>query len=97
MYEVRGGSELFNGRNNGVREALSWLKAKYGGVTMEIEIDCMSKTTMPLNSYFAILIQDCKFLVRNFTSLSLSAVRKSTNQVAHVLVRASGAMFGLVE
>ncbi|KAJ9183789.1 hypothetical protein P3X46_007599 [Hevea brasiliensis] len=85
-----------------VREALSWVKGRLFNMPLVMEMDClMVKQALNCilhdNSYFATLIHDCKFLVRDVASLSFSFVKKSANQVAHVLVRATDSMSGLAK
>ncbi|KAJ9189513.1 hypothetical protein P3X46_000796 [Hevea brasiliensis] len=86
----------------GVREALSWVKGRLFNTPLVMEMDClMVKQALDRilhdNSYFATLIHDCKFLVKDVASLSFSFVKKSTNQVAHMLARAIGSIFGLAK
>ncbi|KAJ9174183.1 hypothetical protein P3X46_017238 [Hevea brasiliensis] len=85
-----------------VREALSWVKGRLFNTPLVMEMDClMVKQALDRilhdNSYFATLIHDCKFLVRDVASLSFSFVKKSANQVAHMLARATGFTSGLAE
>ncbi|XP_075091985.1 uncharacterized protein LOC142172111 [Nicotiana tabacum] len=85
-----------------VREALSWLKMQHHKSPITIEMDCLlAKQALERsdngNSYFDIIVQDCKVLMCDFTSISLSFVKRSANQCAHMLVRAASSMSDAME
>ena len=78
----------------GVREALSWLKELFNRTMFVVETDnLLVKQTLEENlvnySYFDSLVCDCKTLIKELPFLSLSVVKKSANQVAICLARAS--------
>ncbi|CAI9782599.1 unnamed protein product [Fraxinus pennsylvanica] len=85
----------------GVREALSWIKAKFPEV-QTIEMDALLVYNALLNdeednSYFGILIDECRFLAKELSNLKFSWVRRSTNQVAHTLAKAASSSHVNVE
>ncbi|KAK4723288.1 hypothetical protein R3W88_026067 [Solanum pinnatisectum] len=104
------GKTLFLGRDVspllaeiiGVREALSWLKERFSRTRLVVETDnLLVKQALEENlvnySYFDSLVFDCKTLIKELHFLSLSVVKKSANQVAHYLAKASISMPGSIE
>uniref|UniRef100_M1BW39 Potassium channel n=1 Tax=Solanum tuberosum TaxID=4113 RepID=M1BW39_SOLTU len=86
----------------GVYEALSWLKERFSRTRLVVETDnLLVKQALEENlvnySYFDSLVFDCKTLIQELPFLSLSAVKKLTNQVAHCLASASVSMSGSLE
>ncbi|KAK4733221.1 hypothetical protein R3W88_007482 [Solanum pinnatisectum] len=86
----------------GVREAISWLKEQFSRTRLVVETDnLLVKQALEENlvnySYFDSLVFDCKTLIKELPFLSLSAVKKSANQVAHCLARAFISMSGSME
>lgn len=77
----------------GVREALSWIKQKLWKKVI-IETDCLAvvqsvRSSISMMSYFGGLINECKRLLEESSNVSLIFVRRSANNVAHYLARAS--------
>ncbi|VFQ59793.1 unnamed protein product [Cuscuta campestris] len=86
----------------GVREALSWLKGIFRDRIITLEMDNQTlyfalQEREENFSYFSGLVFDCKTLMSEFYSVSLSFVRRSANEVAHLLARASDFMHDLLE
>ncbi|VFQ68446.1 unnamed protein product [Cuscuta campestris] len=80
----------------GLREALRWLRLPVGQMNLSVEIDSevvlkaiQEDIETHSHSYFLDIISDCKIVMRDFVSLTLSVVKRSANQVAHMLARAS--------
>ena len=76
------------------REALSWLKS-LGLNRVILEYDAQLVIQSILNpkvdvSYFGSLINDCRFLAKDLGECSFAFVKRSANQVTHVLARAVG-------
>nr|XP_016455041.1 PREDICTED: uncharacterized protein LOC107779186 [Nicotiana tabacum] len=106
---VRGFSTLLGASHDAViaeiltvREALSWLKMQHHRSPITIEMDCLlAKQALERsdsgNSYFDIIVQDCKELMRDFTSISLYFVKRSAKQRAHMLARAASSMSDAME
>ncbi|XP_062086997.1 uncharacterized protein LOC133793717 [Humulus lupulus] len=77
----------------GMREALSWIKKKsWDKVT--IETDCLTvvqalRCSISMDSYFGSLITECKGLWSDVKNIKILFVKRSANNVAHALARAS--------
>ncbi|CAI9771666.1 unnamed protein product [Fraxinus pennsylvanica] len=85
----------------GVREALSWIKAKFPEV-QTIEMDALLvysalQNVEEDNTYFGLLISEYRLLARELSNLKFSWVRRSTNQVAHTLAKATSSSHVNVE
>ncbi|KAL2493724.1 uncharacterized protein Fot_37481 [Forsythia ovata] len=108
---VRGGhcgSLLSNSSNSilifwtlGVREALYWIKSKFPEVRT-IEMDTLLVHSALHNdggdnSYFGILIEECRFLARDLPNLKFNWVRRSANQVAHTLAKTASSLHGVAD
>ena len=81
------------------REALNWLK-EVGRSLVLLESDALLvinviKHCKVDNACFGLIIVDCFSLLKEIPNYSVSFVRRSANQVAHVLGRTSVSMFGL--
>ena len=79
------------------REALSWLKS-LGLNKVILESDAQFVIQSILNpkvdvSYFGSLINDCRSLAKDLGECSFVFVKRSANQVAHVLAKAIGSEF----
>ncbi|KAM3340489.1 hypothetical protein P3S68_030360 [Capsicum galapagoense] len=86
----------------GVREALTWLKERFSTTKLIVETDnLLVKQAVEENlvnySYFDSLVFDCKTLFKELSSFPLSSIKKSANQVAHCLARASASVSGSME
>ncbi|KAJ8767776.1 hypothetical protein K2173_020716 [Erythroxylum novogranatense] len=78
------------------REALSWIKS-LSFFPICVETDCLIvsqflESTHIFSSYFSVIIQDCKALLHELSSVSFAFVRKPANQVAHTIARAANSM-----
>ncbi|CAI9769873.1 unnamed protein product [Fraxinus pennsylvanica] len=85
----------------GVREALSWIKAKFPEV-QTIEMDALLvynalQNDEEDNSYFGILIDECHLFVRELSNLKFSWVQRSAKQLAHTLAKAASSLHVNVE
>ena len=81
------------------REALSWLKeVGMSSVLLEsnafVVVNAIKHCKVD-DTCFGLISADCISLLKEIQNCSVSFVRKSTNQVAHVLYRASVSMSGL--
>ena len=81
------------------REALSWLK-EVGMSIVLLELGAFIvinaiKHCKVDDACFDLVIMNCISLPKQIPNCSASFVRRSVNQVAHVLARASVSMFGL--
>ncbi|XP_059294595.1 uncharacterized protein LOC132047589 [Lycium ferocissimum] len=88
--------------HTGVREALTWLNERFSTTRLIVETDnLLVKQALEGDlvnySYFDALVFYCKTLLKELPFFSLSSVKKSTNQVAHCLARASASMSGSME
>ncbi|XP_062100181.1 uncharacterized protein LOC133806062 [Humulus lupulus] len=77
----------------GVREALSWIK-KRSWQQVEIETDSLLvvqalRISTSMASYFGVVIDECKALWKELVSVSIYFVKRSANEVAHALAKAS--------
>uniref|UniRef100_A0A803PJ82 Reverse transcriptase domain-containing protein n=1 Tax=Cannabis sativa TaxID=3483 RepID=A0A803PJ82_CANSA len=77
----------------GVREALSWIKAK-GWQQVTLESDCLLviqaiRSPMRMISSFGSVIQECKALLLELGNVLIYFVKRSANSVAHSFARAS--------
>ena len=78
------------------REALSWLKSlNISKVIVESDalqvINCLNGDHSD-KSYFGNIIDDCKILSKDLGVCLFKFVRRSANQVAHTLAKATGSM-----
>lgn len=84
----------------GLREALSWIKMKQmSNVIVEMDAQIIVKAMhnyASSASYLGLVIDDCKDISRSITNLCVVFVKRSANQVAHLLARVSGSMSGLM-
>lgn len=79
----------------GVREALSWTKES-NHQNVVIETDCLvvvqaMRASDLLSSYFGVLIKECKSMIHDLSSSSVSVrfVKRSANKVADFLAKAT--------
>nr|GMD61733.1 uncharacterized protein LOC109192125 [Ipomoea batatas] len=77
-----------------VKEALSWMRA-HGYTDFILESDslnfCSSYNSNLLDlSYVGLLVKQCRCIASDIGNVSVHHVRRSANQVAHVLARATG-------
>ncbi|XP_062100043.1 uncharacterized protein LOC133805913 [Humulus lupulus] len=77
----------------GVREALSWIKRKNWNHVL-IETDCLTviqalRSRVKMDSYFGSVISECKSLWSALNLVDLLFVKRSANNVAHAIGRAS--------
>ena len=75
------------------REALSWLKSLgLNKVILEFDAQLVIQSILGSKvdgSYFGSLIDDCRFLAKDLDECLFVFVKRSTNQIAHVLARAT--------
>ncbi|XP_062104232.1 uncharacterized protein LOC133815403 [Humulus lupulus] len=79
----------------GIKEALSWIKAK-GWRNVMVESDSLVsiqaiRSSTPLLSYFGRIIQDCRQIFSELQncSVSLNFVKRSANAVAHCIAKST--------
>ncbi|KAL8104572.1 hypothetical protein AgCh_028691 [Apium graveolens] len=76
-----------------IKEALSWIDVmQWPHVT--VESDCLVviqaiRSNTPMRSYFGVIIEECRSLLKRFHKVSLFFVKRSANMVAHQLARES--------
>ncbi|XP_062102834.1 uncharacterized protein LOC133812999 [Humulus lupulus] len=80
----------------GVREALSWIK-KRSWQQVEIETDSLLvvqalRSSTSMASYFGVVTDECKALWKELVSVSIYFVKRSTNEAAHALAKASSTL-----
>ncbi|CAI9773810.1 unnamed protein product [Fraxinus pennsylvanica] len=101
IIPVRGITDPLIAEALGVREALSWLKVRFPAVQI-IEMDsllvynALQKYEVD-NSYFGLLIEECRFLALDMPNVKFSWVRRSANQVAHTLAKAASSFHDTIE
>lgn len=83
----------------GIQEALSWLKVS-GLQNVQVEIDSLllaSSLKRPSadSPYFQLIIDDYKTLLVDLNSVHVNFVRRSANQAAHMLAKATGFSTGM--
>ncbi|XP_073137676.1 uncharacterized protein [Henckelia pumila] len=83
-----------------IREALSWLKNfNFFSIIVEsdslVVIDALNHSVAD-RSPFGLLIEDCKLLAQGVASCTFVFTRRSANQAAHALAKATGSMPDLV-
>ncbi|XP_062104835.1 uncharacterized protein LOC133816262 [Humulus lupulus] len=81
------------GEAMGVREALSWIKRK-NWVQVLLETDSILvvqalRSSCSLPSYFGRVIDECKELLNNMSSVLINFVKRSANGAAHALAKES--------
>ncbi|KAM6553256.1 hypothetical protein CsatB_014018 [Cannabis sativa] len=84
----------------GVKEALSWIKAK-DWKEVVIESDSLTvvqalRSSLPMVSYFESVISDCKMMINDLRDVNVNFIRRSASSVAHFLARASYLVVGRV-
>ncbi|XP_060966562.1 uncharacterized protein LOC133034985 [Cannabis sativa] len=77
----------------GVKEALSWLKAK-GWSTIEVETDSLLTvqaifSKQQISYVFGLITNDCKILLSSSPNASLRFIKRSAYRVAHFVARRS--------
>ncbi|KAL2504532.1 RNase H domain-containing protein [Abeliophyllum distichum] len=85
----------------GVREALSWIKTKFPEV-QTIEMDTLLvhnalQNDGVDNSYFGILIEECRVLARELPNLEFNWVKRLANQVIHTLAKAASSLHNIAD
>ena len=80
----------------GVREALSWLKQMQMTKVLvkmdsQVVFNAINKTS-PASSPFAMLVKDCKDLANSMPNIIFTFAKRSTNNVAHIVARATRSM-----
>ncbi|KAL8146376.1 hypothetical protein AgCh_004207 [Apium graveolens] len=76
-----------------IKEALSWIDVmQWPHIT--VESDCLVviqaiRSNTPMRSYFGVIIEECRSLLKRFHKVSLFFVKRSANMVAHQLARES--------
>ncbi|KAL2553662.1 uncharacterized protein Fot_07281 [Forsythia ovata] len=90
---VRGITDPLIAEVLGVREALSWLKDRFPEVQI-IEMDALLvynalQQNEVDNSYFGLLIEECRLLSSDMPNIKFNWVKKSANQVPHTLTKAA--------
>lgn len=83
-----------------IREALSWLLSLHFS-NIVIESDALVviqalNNPVPDSSSLGVIVEDCKFLARNFSSCHFVFVYRSANQAAHALATEAVSLSGLV-
>ncbi|CAI9777924.1 unnamed protein product [Fraxinus pennsylvanica] len=101
VIPVRGITDPLIAEVLGVREALSWLKVRFPEVQI-IEMDALLvynalQQNKVDNSYFGLLIEDCRLLASDMPNIKFSWVRRSANQVAHILAKAASSFHDTIE
>ncbi|XP_031127667.1 uncharacterized protein LOC116029767 [Ipomoea triloba] len=87
-------SDPFVAEAMAIKEALTWIKDR-GMTHVILETDCLnfcnSFNSILLDlSYVGLIIKQCKLIARDIGDIVVHHVRRSANQVAHVLARAAG-------
>ena len=80
----------------GVREALSWLKQmQMTKVLVEMDshvvFNALNRTS-PASFPFAMLVKDCQNLVNSMSNIIFTFAKRSANNVAHIVARATRSM-----
>lgn len=73
------------------KEALSWVDAR-GWHDAVVESDCLSmvqaiRSHVPMRSYFGLIIEDCRELLRRLNKIGLFFVKRFANMVAHQVAK----------
>ncbi|KAK6147512.1 hypothetical protein DH2020_018424 [Rehmannia glutinosa] len=85
----------------GVREALSWIKERFHDKVIILESDSLSviqviRAFSSSSSYFRDTIDDCLSLLNDLPLVSCMFTRRSANQVAHAIAKATDSISGVV-
>ena len=84
----------------GVREALSWLKDhNFNNIIIEMDAKQVFDSIKGPSgsSAFHAIIDDCKTLINEISCVKISFIRRSVNQVAHSIAKASASISGSKE
>lgn len=76
-----------------IKEALSWMKNKTWQ-NIIVESDCLVavqavRSKVPMISPFGLIVEECRKMLQDQNTVSLSFIKRSANMVAHELARAS--------
>ncbi|XVE55332.1 hypothetical protein DITRI_Ditri03aG0150200 [Diplodiscus trichospermus] len=82
-----------------LKEVLSWIK-ELQLENVIVETDALAVVNLLkgegiIRSIIGLIIDDCKFLTNEITNCKISYVRRSTNHVAHLLLRVTGSISDL--